>query len=166
MQTRGGYICHLDATCEGGDPLLMSSIDSLSEIVLGNVKLPAEDEQHIVPFLRRIQEAYGIPLALVHDMGKGILKAVATVFPKVPDFICHFHFLRDIGKDFLGTEYDIIRKRLSKHGISAKLRYRNGKAPDHPIARREGGQQAVLQGRLGLEEDHQGQDALEGGFRH
>jgi len=124
MQTRGGYICHLDATCEGGDPLLMSSIDSLSEIVLGNVKLPAEDEAHIVPFLKRIKKAYGIPLALVHDMGKGILKAVATVFPKVPDFICHFHFLRDIGKDFLGTEYDTIRKRLSKHGISAKLRYR------------------------------------------
>ena len=124
MQTRGGYICHLDATCERGDPLLMSSIDSLSEIVLGNVKLPAEDEQHIVPFLRRNKQAYGIPLALVHDMGKGILKAVATVFPGVPDFICHFHFLRDIGKDFLGTEYDTIRKRLSKHGISAKLRYR------------------------------------------
>jgi len=124
MQTRGGYICHLDATCEGGDPLLMSSIDSLSELVLGNVKLPAEDEQHIVPFLRRIKQAYGIPLALVHDMGKGILKAVATVFPEVPDFICHFHFLRDIGKDLLGTEYDTIRKRLSKHGISAKLRYR------------------------------------------
>ena len=124
MQTRGGYICHLDATCEGGDPLLISSIDSLSGIVLGNVKLPAEDEQHIVPFLRRIKQAYGIPLALVHDMGKGILKAVATVFPEVPDFICHFHFLRDIEKDFLGTEYDTIRKRLSKHRISAKLRYR------------------------------------------
>ena len=124
MQSRGGYICHLDATCEGGDPLLMSSIDSLSEIVLGNVKLPAEDEQHIVPFLRRIKEAYGIPLALVHDMGKGILKAVATIFPEVPDFICHFHFLRDIGKDFLSTEYDTIRKRLSSHGISTKLRYR------------------------------------------
>jgi len=124
MQIRGGYICHLDATCEGGDPLLMSSIDSLSEIVLGSVKLPAEDEQHIVPFLQRIEQAYGVPLAFVHDMGKGILKAVATVFPEVPDFICHFHFLRDIGKDFLGTEYDTIRKRLGKHGISAKLRYR------------------------------------------
>ena len=91
---------------------------------LGNVKLPADDEEHIVPFLRRIKQAYDIPLALVHDMGKGILKTVATVFPEVPDFICHFHFLRDIGKDFLGTEYDTIRKRLSKHGISAKLRYR------------------------------------------
>jgi hypothetical protein len=124
MLSRGGYICHLDATCEGRDPLLMSSIDSLSEIVLGNVKLPAEDEQHIVPFLERIKNTFGMPLALVHDMGKGILKAVAEVFPGVPDFICHFHFLRDIGKDFLGGEYDTIRKRLSHHGITAKLRYR------------------------------------------
>jgi len=124
MQPRGGYICHLDATCEGGNPLLMSSIDSLSDIVLGNVKLPAEDEAHIVPFLTRIKQTYGIPLALVHDMGKGILSAVAKVFPDVPDFICHFHFLRDIGKDFMGTEYDVIRKRLSAHGMGAKLRYR------------------------------------------
>jgi len=124
MQTRGGYICHLDATCEGGDPFLMSSIDSLSNIVLGNVKLPAEDEAHIVPFLERLKVAFGVPLALVHDMGAGILKAVATVFPGVADFICHFHFLRDIGKDYLGAEYDTIRKRLSGHGISATLRYR------------------------------------------
>jgi hypothetical protein len=124
MCGNGGYVCHLDATCEGGDPLLMTSIDSLSEIVLGNVKLPAEDEKHIVPFLRRIKKLYGVPLALVHVMGKGILKAVAAVFPGVPDFICHFHFLRDIGKDFLGAEYDTIRKRLRKHGISTKLHYR------------------------------------------
>jgi len=124
MQTRGGYICHLDATCEGGDPFLMSSIDALSNIVLGNVKLPAEDEAHIVPFLERLKAAFGVPLALVHDMGKGILAAVAAVFPGVADFICHFHFLRDIGKDYLGTEYDTIRKRLSQHGIGATLRYR------------------------------------------
>ena len=124
MQSRGGYVCHLDATCEGRDPLLMSSIDSLSEIVLGNVKLPAEDEKHIVPFLERIKKTFGTPLALVHDMGSGILKAVAEVFPDVPDFICHFHFLRDIGKDLLGVEYDSIRKRLRYHGISTKLHYR------------------------------------------
>ncbi len=124
MRDRGGYIFHLDATCEGENPLLTSSIDSLSDIVLGNVKLPSESEAHIVPFLERIKKSYGTPLALVHDMGKGILAAVAKVFPGVSDFICHFHFLRDIGKDFLGAEYDIIRKRLRHHGISAKLRYR------------------------------------------
>ena len=124
MQSRGGYICHLDATCEGGNPFLMSSIDSLSQIVLGNVKLPCENEAHIAPFLNRIRQSFGVPLALVHDMGSGILKAVAIVFPGVPNFVCHFHFLRDIGKDFLGGEYDIIRKRLRRHRISAVLRYR------------------------------------------
>ena len=124
MRLKGGYIFHLDATCEGRDPILMSSLDSISQIVLGNVKLPAEDEKHIVPFLQRMKKSFGIPIALVHDMGRGILKAVATVFPEVPDFICHFHFLRDIGKDLLGDHYDIIRKRLSNHQISSKLRYR------------------------------------------
>jgi len=124
MSLRGGYVCHLDATCEGRDPMLMSSLDSLSEIVLGNVKLPSEDERQIVPFLQRLKANFGIPLALVHDMGTGILKAVAKVFPGIPDFICHFHFLRDIGKDFLGGPYDLIRQRLRKHKISSKLRYR------------------------------------------
>ena len=124
MRLRGGYIFHLDATCEGRDPILMSGLDSISHIVLGNVKLPAEDEKHIVPFLQRMKKSFGIPVALVHDMGRGILKAVAEVFPEVPDFICHFHFLRDIGKDLLGDHYDIIRKRLSKHQVSSKLRYR------------------------------------------
>lgn len=122
MQRRGGYVLHLDGTKEGVSPLLMSSLDSLSEIVLGNVKVPAESEEHIVPFLQRLKETFGIPLALVHDMGAGILRAVAKVFPNLPDFICHFHFLRDIGNDLMGEDYDRIRQRLRKHEIAAKLR--------------------------------------------
>ena len=125
MRLNGGYVCHLDGTCEGRDPILMSSLDSLSGIVLGNVKLPSEDEKKIIPFLERIKASFGIPKALVHDMGVGIIKAVGKVFPGVPDFICHFHFLRDIGKDLLTEQYEVIRKRLSKHQIRAKLRYRS-----------------------------------------
>jgi hypothetical protein len=55
-------------------------------------------------------------------MGAGILKAVAKVFPNVADFICHFHFLRDIGNDLMGEDYDRLRQRLRKHEIHAKLR--------------------------------------------
>ena len=123
MRQRGGYICHLDGTCEGGDPFLVSSMDSLSEIVLGNVKLPSEDERQIAPFLQGLKDTFGSPLALVHDMGCGICNAVASVFPGIPDFICHFHFLRDIGKDLLGESYEIIRRRLTMHQIATKLRY-------------------------------------------
>ena len=122
MRQQGGYILHLDGTCEGGGPVLMSSLDSISEIVLGNVKLPSEKAQEIIPFLEHIKSAYGVPLAMVHDMGPGILAAVKEVFPGVPDFICHFHFLRDAGKDLLEADYDAIRKRLRQHGITEKLR--------------------------------------------
>jgi hypothetical protein len=73
----------------------MSSLDSLSELVLGNVKVPSEKTAQIIPFLEEIKRRYGLALAVVHDMGPGILAAVKEVFVGIPDLICHFHFLRD-----------------------------------------------------------------------
>ncbi len=122
MKARGGYILHLDGTCEGDSPHLMSGLDGISELVLDNIKLPSEKAERIIPFLSGIKKAYGMPLALVHDMGKGILSAVKKAFPGVKDFICHFHFLRDIGKDLFGNENDIIRNRLKAHGVQGQLR--------------------------------------------
>jgi hypothetical protein len=122
MGLRGGYILHLDGTCEADSPHLFSGLDGIAEIVLENVKLPSERADLLIPFLRRIKRQYGEPIALVHDMGKGILSAVASVFPGIPDYICHFHFLRDMGKDLLEDEYRRIRNRLKKHKIRASLR--------------------------------------------
>jgi len=42
--------------------------------------------------------------------------------PGVPEFICHFYSLRDIGKDLFEKEYGIIRTRLKKHKIRILLR--------------------------------------------
>lgn len=121
MREQGGYILHLDGTCESGGPMLMSSLDSISEIVLGNVKVPSEKTAEIIPFLEEIKRRFGVPLAAVHDMGAGILAAVKKVFPGTLDFICHFHFLRDVGKDLLEEEYDALRKRLRQHALTEKL---------------------------------------------
>jgi hypothetical protein len=122
MAENGGYILHLDGTCESDSPHLFTGMDGISEIVLENVKLPSEKGDLIVPFLQNIEQVYGNPIALVHDMGQGILSAVKTVFSDIPDFICHFHFLRDIGKDLLDAEYRQIRSRLQKHKIRSVLR--------------------------------------------
>ena len=122
MGSRGGYILHLDGTCEGDSPHLMTSIDELSKIVLGNVKLPSENADQLIPFLRTIKQAYGEPIAMVHDMGAAILKAVKEVFPKIPDYICHFHFLKDIGKDLFGHDYGTLRRHLKTHAIRSHLR--------------------------------------------
>lgn len=120
----GGYILHLDATCEGDSPHLMCGLDEITEIVLENTKLTSEKTETIVPFLQQIKALYGSPISTVHDMGKGICGAVHQVFPGKPDFICHYHFLADIGKDLLGDDNDKIRGRLSRHGIQGTLRKR------------------------------------------
>jgi len=121
MEISGGYVLHIDAMHEGEAPALMTGIDSLSEIVLANVKLPSEHSNHIIPFLRKLQKDFGTPTACVHDMGPGILKAIGEVFAGIPDFICHFHFLRDLGKDFLDPAYTRLRKRLRSHATSSRL---------------------------------------------
>jgi hypothetical protein len=124
MVLRGGYILHLDGTCEGDSLHLVSGIDGIAQIVLDNIKLPSEKAVLLIPFLRRIKRQYGEPLALVHDMGHGLMSAIAFVFAGVRDFICHFHFLRDIGKDLFEKEYALIRNRLKKHKIRSVLRQR------------------------------------------
>ena len=122
MSHKGGYILHIDGTCEGGSPHLFTGMDGIAQIVLDNIKLPSEKAESIIPFLEKIKKQYGKPIALVHDMGKGILSAVEAVFKGIPDFICHFHFLRDIGKDLYEAEYAKIRTRLTKHKIRTILR--------------------------------------------
>jgi len=124
LSSGGGYSLHLDATCEGDSPHLMCGLDGITEIVLENEKMCSEKAETIIPFLRKIQNAYGDPLATVHDMGKGISGAVETIFPDIPDFICHYHFLAAVGKNLLNADNDTLRKRLSKHGIQGKLRIR------------------------------------------
>ena len=121
MQSKGGYILHMDGTCEGDSPHLFSCMDEISNIVLGNRKMPTEDSQFIVPLLQDLKAAYGNPVALVHDMGSAILKAVTTVFPSIADYICHFHFLRDLGKDLFGVEYRAIRRIARSYNSRAKL---------------------------------------------
>jgi hypothetical protein len=103
---------------------LFCGIDGLSELVLDSVKISSEKKDQLLPFFRGIKEQFGEPRALVHDMGKGILNAAAEVFPDTPDYICHFHFLRDIGKDLLLSDYTAFYKRLRKLKVRPALKQR------------------------------------------
>ncbi|MGD9849535.1 MAG: transposase, partial [Desulfuromonas sp.] len=121
MAVNGGYILHLDGLHQDDAPALMSGIDALSSLVLANVKVPTEHADQIVPFLEKIKTDYGNPIACVHDMGTGICKAVTAVFAGAKDFICHFHFLRDAGKDLLEPAYRQLRACLRQHAFSTRL---------------------------------------------
>lgn len=124
MHNNGGYILHVDGTSEGASPHLITAIDEVSNFILANVKVPAENKEQIIPFLKEIKNQYGDPLAVTSDMGRAFLSAISEVFPERPNYICHFHFLRDIGKDLLEKQYSVIRNRLKKYGIKSRLRYR------------------------------------------
>ena len=124
MQENGGYILHIDGTCDGGSPHLMSALDQISGFVLHNIKIPTENAQDIIPLLQEVKQRYGNPIAIVTDMAKAFSCAITEVFEGIPHFICHFHFLRDIGKDLLSKPYDSIRKKLKTYKISRQLRYR------------------------------------------
>lgn len=118
---QGGYILHLDGTCEGDSPHLITTLDALSNMVLDTVKLPSENAKQLIPFLSNLKAVYGNPVAIVHDMGSAIAQAIESVFPGIADFICHFHFLRDLGKDLFGYEYSRIRDDLAQHKIRRQL---------------------------------------------
>ncbi len=124
MQKNGGYILHIDGTCDGDSPHLMSALDQISGFVLHNIKIPTENSDDIIPLLQEIKQRYGNPIAIVTDMAKAFSNAITEVFEGTLHFICHFHFLRDIGKDLLSAPYDCIRKKLKTHKISYQLRYR------------------------------------------
>lgn len=124
MVAKGGYILHIDGTCDGGSPHLITVMDAISGFVLDTIKIPTENSTQIIPMLRRIKKGYGNPLALVSDMGKALILALTTVFPNTIHFICHYHFLRDIGKDLALNDYSIIRNRLKAYGISTKVQNR------------------------------------------
>lgn len=122
IYAQGGYILHLDSTCEGDSPKLASSIDGLSGFVLHSAKLRSENEQEIVSFLTSIKKMLGTPLATFSDMGPGILKAVNKVFTGCPHYICHFHFLKMIGILLFNEENIQLRKKLSLVGIAGALK--------------------------------------------
>ena len=122
MARRGGYILHIDGTCEGGSPHLFTGMDEISGIILSSVKICSEKKDKIVPFLKDIRAKYGTPLAVVSDMGKGLSGAAEEVFPDSLSQICHFHFLRDIGKDIPGDDHRVLCNRQAKSNIRTALR--------------------------------------------
>ncbi|MFI5343472.1 MAG: hypothetical protein ACHQUC_04550 [Chlamydiales bacterium] len=97
----GGYFIHLDSTCDGGNPHLFCAIEELLRLVLVARKIPSKFFESIVPILEELKKAYGNPAGIICDMSKGILAAVQEIFPGIRVFICHYHWLRDIGKDLL-----------------------------------------------------------------
>ena len=53
IKAQGRYILHLDATCEGDSPKLISSVDSVSGFVFYSAKVNSENKDELSTFLNR-----------------------------------------------------------------------------------------------------------------
>ena len=42
---------------------------------------------------------FGDPVAVLRDMSPAIKESVSDVFPGILQLICHYHFVKDLGKD-------------------------------------------------------------------
>jgi hypothetical protein len=136
MDSQGGYILHVDSTCEGHAPHLLTCLDGISGFVLYSQKIQSENANSLQTSFEKVKKLFGTPLCCVHDMGRGIISALDLVFVAVIHVICHFHLLRDIGKDLLQELYRKVQKTLSNKEIYAEIRYQT-----HALEKAAGGKQ-------------------------
>ena len=116
-----GYMLHVDCSSEQKSDTVFVCYDRTSEIALVSEKVPSERLPFLVPILMKVRKRLGEPISTMSDLGIAILKALEKVFPNVERRICHFHFLRDVGKDIVGSSYDAVRIRLNESKINAEL---------------------------------------------
>ena len=122
MKFRGGYILHVDGTCEEGSGVMLVCMDSLSGQVLESRKIGSENTEEITSVLEDVRRDWGAPLANVHDLRNSLITAVAGVFKGIPQFICHYHLAADVGKDILSGHVDRLRRLFRQTRVRPKLR--------------------------------------------
>jgi hypothetical protein len=122
MRRRGGYILHVDGTCEEGSRVLLVCLDSLSGQVLESRKIGSENSAEVRSVLQDVRRDWGTPLAAVHDLRQALIIAVGEVFPTTPQFLCHYHLAADVGKDILSSHVDKLRRLFRRTKVRPKLR--------------------------------------------
>lgn len=121
IRTRGGYILHIDGTCEEGSRVLLVCFDSLSGQVLESRKLSSENTDEVQAVLVEVRRDWGIPLAVIHDLRQSLITAAGAVFQGVPQFVCHYHLAADVGKDILGRHVDQLRRMFRRTRVRPRL---------------------------------------------
>ena len=121
----GGYPLNIDATSEAGSGTLYVAYTDWRGWVLGSWRLTTERANQIKPCLEETVSRFGIPVAIMRDLGKAVIPAAKSLVEDLDEDVtilgCHAHFLKDIGKDLLEPSYHELRKLLRSYGFKASL---------------------------------------------
>jgi hypothetical protein len=91
-----GLVLSLDGLMpEGGEPQLWVIRELQTGWTLRSGWLANQDEATFVAFLRPVAEL-NLPIrGLLSDKQRGLLPAIATVFPRIPHALCQLHYLQN-----------------------------------------------------------------------
>jgi len=103
---RKAFVLHMDGTREGGNWTHFVLREGLTGHVILSKKIRSEHSADIEKILREVETRFGTPDCIVSDMSAAICNAVEAVFGSVPHRLCHYHFLKAIGKVMLGDDHD------------------------------------------------------------
>jgi hypothetical protein len=126
LEKDGGWPLHVDATGEDGRGTLLVAFAGWRRWVLGAWKVPTERADIILPRLRAVTERFGVPCAILRDLGRAVTDAandlVAALGRNLPVLACHLHFLSDVGGDLLEAANDQLRALFRRFKVKPGLR--------------------------------------------
>jgi hypothetical protein len=148
MDKDGGWPMHIDATGEDGRGTLFVVYAGWRGWVLGSWKIPTERADAILPRLGQVADLFGAPCAIMRDLGRAMIDAsldfVAAREASIPILGCHFHFLKDVGKDLLTKAHDELRELFRRFKVRSRLR-----AISRDLGRQFGSESATVLSDLG-----------------
>jgi len=98
VKNSGGYILHIDGTCEPGTDFLFVAMDGIAHIVLATSKMSTENVYDVKNIINRCIQFFGYVLAVVRDLSEQIELAIKELLTETKDFICQYHFLQNVGE--------------------------------------------------------------------
>lgn len=107
-----GMVLHLDGTAEAGDEITFTAKEGATGITIDSWIMPSERQEYIKPFLADIKDTFGLPVVVVRDMWNETSESVSEVFPGVPQQICHYHFVRNLGSVIFKYRYERLRQAV------------------------------------------------------
>ncbi|MHC5058889.1 MAG: IS66 family transposase [Planctomycetota bacterium] len=118
-----GYPLHIDATCERGKGGLFITMAGWRGWVLQAGRVPSENADHLAPLVGSTVELFGVPLAVLRDMGEGVAGAAKPLREAgVLDLICHRHFAAAVGKALMEKLHDGVRGMIRLGRIRSDMR--------------------------------------------
>lgn len=116
-----GYILHLVGSAGSGDEIIFTARDGITGFTIDSCMMPSRSRESIIPFLELIRIEYNGPIAVVRDMSDEITASVLDVFPGVPQQVCQYSFVSNLGEIFLKDRYETFRKVILNTNILPKI---------------------------------------------